>query len=164
MPIFIIAVIESLFYILAIPVNVAVRLDGLRFGSGVAAFDAVAARHRALAALAGKNRKRRGGQSFSNIWPILRRLRFERVELTGRVSLGDAARTALLCGALNGLGRGLRARADRLRVDVRPDFSDAPRFELRGMVCARTGQIMLAAIRARKGRFFSWTSIPSKAS
>ena len=54
--------------------------------------------------------------------------------------------------------------AERLRVDVRPVFSDELAFELRGMLRARTGQIMLAVLRTMKGRIHPWTSIRLKAS
>ena len=161
MIVYIVAAAQALVYLLSIPVNVALRLEGLKSGSGVAVFDRGAAVHRALIALSGKQGK---GPSLRRVWPVLRRVRFDRIELTGRVSLGDAAATALFCGALNGLGRSLRGRARLLRVGVQPDFSDELRLELRGMVSARSGQIMLAAIRAMKGRIHPWTSIRSRAS
>ena len=161
MIVYIVAAAQALAYLLSIPVNVALRLDGLRTGSGVSAFDPGAAVRRAIAALSGDQGK---GPAFRRVWPVLRRVRFDRIELTGLVSLGDAAATALMCGALNGLGRSLRGRAQRLCIRVQPDFSDELRLELRGMVSARSGQIMLAAIRAMKGRFHPWTSIRSKAS
>lgn len=161
MIVYIVAAAQALVYLLSIPVNVALRLDGLKSGSGVAAFDRGAAAHRAMAALSGGQG---GGPAFRRVWPVLRRVRFDRIELTGRVSLGDAAATALLCGALNGLGRSLRGRASRMRIAVQPDFSDELHLELRGMASARSGQIMLAAFQAMKGRFHPWTSIRSRAS
>ena len=160
MIVYIVALAEAAFYLLAVPVHLAVRLDGLTAGAGVALFDGRAALRKAGT----RREKAGGGPGLRAVWPVLRRLRFERVELTGRVSLGDAAATALACGLLNGAGRCLAARADALRIEVTPVFSDAPRLELRGMLRARAAQIILAVIRSRKGRILSWTSIPSRAS
>lgn len=164
MLVYLIAFGEMLFYLLSVPVNLAVRVKGLRAGTGVAAFDVVAARRRAGRVLRVGNNTDGKKPGFHAVWPVLRRMRFDRVELVGRVSLGDAAATALLCGGLNGLGRSLAGRAERLRVDVRPVFSDELTFELRGMLRARTGQIMLAVLRTMKGRIHPWTSIRLKAS
>ena len=162
--VYLVALLQALLYLLSIPVNLAVRVKGLKAGTGLAVFDGIAARRRAARSLSSGNDVEGKGPGFREIWPILRRMRFDRVELVGRVSLGDAAATALLCGGLNGLGRSLAGRAERLRVDVRPVFSDELAFELRGMLRARTGQIMLAVLRTMKGRIHPWTSIRLKAS
>lgn len=164
MLVYLIAIVEVLFYMLSVPVNLAVRVQGLRAGTGVAAFDGHAARRRAGRALRAEGESGGRKPGFRAVWLVLRRVRFDRVELVGRVSLGDAAGTALLCGGLNGLGRSLAGRAERLRVDVRPVFSDELCLEFRGMLRARTGQIMLAVLREMKGRINPWTSIRSRAS
>ena len=79
---------------------------------------------------------------------LVMRLRFERVSVKGRLGLSDAAATALACGGLTALGSALRARSGSVEVDVAPAF-DGPRLELRGMVRARIGQIIVAAAKAQ---------------
>ena len=164
MLVYIVAVLESVFYLLSVPVHLSLTLDGWRVGAGAAAFDPVAALRRARRGLAPAGGAGRDGPGFGRVWPVLRHLRFDSLELTGWVSLGDAAATAIACGGLNGLARCLRGRAGRLRVEVRPEFAEQPRLELRGMACARTGQIMLAIIQNRKGRIHPWKSTRLKAS
>lgn len=137
-----IGAIEALFYLSCVPIHVALAVDGLDAGAGVSAFGGARARRRALRDLAGP--PRRGGPG--TLWRTARRVRFDRLELTGTVSLGDAALTAVACGALNGLAGGLRLRAARARVRVRPDFSNDFRLQLRGMLTARAGKIIWAAL------------------
>lgn len=146
---YIVALAEALFYLWSVPVTLAVVMDsgtGLRPGVGVSAFVRHRARRRALADLAGGAGEGSGGLDPGAVRRVLRRVRFDRLELTGRASLGDAAATALLCGALNGLGCGLRGRAAALRVAVRPDFSNDFRVELRGMLTAPAGKVIAAAL------------------
>ena len=42
-----VALMDALFYLLAVPVHLAVRLDGLRTGAGLSVFERRAARRRA---------------------------------------------------------------------------------------------------------------------
>ena len=149
MLIYLIAVIEMLFYLLAVPVRVMLRVKGLRAETNVTLFDIP---------LSGKKKSSR------KLLHVIRNMRFERIVLTGRVSLGDAAATALLCGGLEGLMRCLAGRTKHLRVEVQPVFSNEQMFDIRGIIRARTGQIMWAALREMKGRFDPWTSIRSRAS
>ncbi len=146
-----VAFVEALFYLMCVPVHLALLLDdrgGLRVGAGVSAFVRRRARRRALRNL-GSSGQRRGGMTPERAWAVLRRLRFERVELAGRLSLGDAAATSLACGWLTGLACALKNRAGFLRADVRPDFSNDLHIELRGMLTARTGHIIRAIILER---------------
>lgn len=157
----IVALIESTFYLLCVPVNLALALDdgaGLRVGAGVSAFVRWRARRRALLDLSGPKGNKKTGPKPGRVWAVLRRLKFERLEIYGTLGLGDAASTALLCGAVNGALCGLRSRAVRFRAQVQPDFSSALRVELRGMLTARTGQIIRAILFERKG--MTWKSIP----
>ena len=160
----VVAALEALLYLCAIPVHLAVRIDGLRAGTGLSVFERRAARARAERAL--RAPKGQGGApDYRHALRVLRRLRLERVELTGRVALGDAAATAMLCGGLNALVRSIRGRVRRMRVDVRPDFeAGAVRVELCGMIRARSGQIILAAIQVLTEEAFPWTDIPLKTS
>lgn len=150
---YLVGALEALFYLYWAPVYVALAAEGgggFRFGAGAAAFVRRRARKRAQAALCGGAGS--GGAARPRaVWAVLRRLRFDRVELSGVVSLGDAALTAVGCGLLNGAVCGLKGRADAVRAAVRPDFSNDFHIELRGMLRARAGKIIAAALQ-RGGR------------
>ena len=153
-----VALMDALFYLLAVPVHLAVRLDGLRTGAGLSVFERRAARRRAERKLkigsgGGK------GPDPRRVLRVLSRLRIDRAELTGRVALGDAAATALMCGALNGLARASGRRVGRLRVDVRPDFAaEEVSVALSGMIRARSGQIILATVQVWIKEAIPWIS------
>ena len=119
----------------------------------------------------------------------LRRLKPE-ITLRGRLNLGDAAATALACGALRSLEaaqrgaapalwgvlsaqrgaasaqRGAapaqRGAAPALRLRVVPEFQGEPGVELQGMIRARAGKIIYAALRGgideANGRIAQWKS------
>ena len=131
----------------------------MRFGVGLSLFDRRAALRRARECRPVK-KSRRGGASSA--WRIALRLQGANIRVQGRLGLGDAAATALACGAL----RSLNGR--RVTVDVAPDFSSpAPCLELQGMIRLRTGQIMIAMAKRQidsiRRRIDRWTDIPSKA-
>ncbi|MGX8705649.1 MAG: hypothetical protein ACSW8J_03625 [bacterium] len=149
MLVYFVAVIEMLFYLLAVPVRVMLRVKGLRAETKVTLFDI------------SLPRKKRGSRKILH---VIRNMRFDRIVLTGRVSLGDAAATALMCGSLEGLTRCLAGRVKYLRVEVHPVFSNELMFDIKGIIRARTGQIMWAALREMKGRIQPWTSIRLRAS
>lgn len=155
MLVYLVAALEAFFYLCAVPVGLVVRIEGVRARVGVSLFDAVPVRRGSASG---------GGPGARRGWAVLRRLRFDDVELTGSVALGDAAATAVACGGLNALGRSLRGRTRRMRVAVKPDFSDRVHVELCGMLRARTGQIILAVLITVKGRIRLWKSIRSRAS
>ena len=148
---YIVAIVEGLFYLMCVPVHLALVFEGgagLKVGAGVSAFAGQRARRRAASDLSGGSKK--SGPEPGRVWSVLRRMRFERMEIYGTLGLGDAASTALLCGAVNGAFGSLRGRAAHFRADVRPDFSSPLRVELRGMLTARTGQIIRAILFERK--------------
>ena len=160
MPILLTAIIETLVYLAAIPVNGAFVLstsDGLRYGVGVGVFGPRPALRRARRCRPVKKRRGQGGAKYAR-----RLLRGARIRVRGRLGLGDAAATALACGALGALGGG------RVTVDVAPVFSEAaPCLELQGMIRLRTGQIMTAIASTQieniRRRIARWTDIRSKA-
>ena len=155
----IVAALQALFYLCAIPVHLAVRVDGLRVGAGLAAFERRAARRRADRELAAPAGQSGASPDVRRALRLLKRLQIERVELVGRVALGDAAATAILCGMIGGLARAFRGRVRRMRVDVRPDFaSQRVVVEMSGMIQARAGQIILAAINLLTEEAFPWIS------
>ena len=166
MPIILTAILETLIYLLSVPICGAFTLSmaqGVRFGVGVSAFRLGAALRRARAGKPVKKRRSRGGA-----WRILRRLRGARIRVVGRLGLGDAAQTALACGTLRALGTALGAAAGRVSVDVTPVFSgDAPCLELTGMIRLRTGQIMTAIVKNQiddiHRRIARWTDTRLKA-
>ena len=163
MPIILTALVEALIYLASIPLCGAFILStegGLRFGVGVSAFDlGRALRH----ARRYRPVKARRGKTNANLsWQILRRLKGSRMRLQGRLGLGDAAATAVVCGALRSLG------GARVAVDVTPEFSgDGLCLELQGMIRLRTGQIMSAIatnqIENIRRRIARWTNTRLKA-
>ncbi len=168
-----IALVDALAYLGAVPVCLAFCAEGgavPRFGVGLSAFDEAAALRRALRELARPSPRRRRNQKTSPlVWRILKDLRPDRFALWGRVGLGDAAATALACGALRALAAAPGLRARESEIDLAPEFAaDAPRVAVRGMLRARAGQIILAAARGeitrKKERFIQWTDARSKAS
>lgn len=153
MLVYLIAAVEALGYLSAVPVCVAFWLeggDGLHAGVGAGTFDARAALRRAIRQAGRKRKKRRGARiGFGRGLRLFSKIKLERFVLRGRLGLGDAAATAVACGGLNALGASLRGRVEAVSVDVAPAFdADAPRVEIRGMVRARAGQIMIAAARS----------------
>ena len=74
MLVYLIAIVEVLFYMLSVPVNLAVRVQGLRAGTGVAAFDGHAARRRAGRALRAEGESGGRKPGFRAVWLVLRRV------------------------------------------------------------------------------------------
>lgn len=151
-----------LFYLAAVPVSVAVVAEGgVRVGASV--FLPGAAVRSARPVRSGPRRKKgmdlplavRASLAF------IRRLRPMEMRLTGRIGLGDAAQTALVCGMLTSMNA-----IPRARVCIQPDFS-APGFSVSGILSARAGNLMLAALSGAgtllAGRIRTWKSIRSKA-
>ena len=172
MPVYIAAALQALIYLWAVPIHLAFRVDGangLRFGVGLAAFDRSLAARRSKVQTAARSKSEAGGRDKRLALKALMNMKLSSASLTGRLGLGDAALTALGCGTLTILARILAARAERSRVELRPDFASAElRISLQGMLCARAGQIMLALLRAKsehsKGSVRAWKDIPSKIS
>lgn len=77
---------------------------------------------------------------------LLARLEIESFSARLLIGAGDAARTALICGAVMGLGHALRGTADSGQVDVRPEFAKSCfEGEIHGVVALRAGDIFSAA-------------------
>ena len=172
MLIYLVALLQSLLYFSAVPVCAAFCLTwrgGVRLGVGIGAFE----RRFALKMARKKSRlltqtpNERDKTGFKLAWRTLRRLRGAGITLRGTLCLGDAAATALACGALDALGASFGAEAARVRIDVRPVFNAwEPEAALQGMIRARAGQIILAAAKGGmdsfKRRFAQWKDTPSK--
>ena len=156
-----VAALGALFCLWHLPLCLALEVtwrDGLRFGAGFAPVDARAAMARAAEAArtGGRARGSRSGRRF--LRGLVRRLRVDEIRVEGTICLGDAAATALGCGAAAALLGGLGSRADRAWVDVRPDFGVQPGLALRGMVTVRAGHIIVAAAGSGLERLQAWDS------
>jgi len=80
---------------------------------------------------------------------LLRHARLEKLHARGRVSTGDAARTALICGCANALEAALSpfAAAEAVQLRLEPDFSAGHSdVQLCGMISVRLGHIICAAL------------------
>lgn len=166
----VVAVLQSLVYLWAVPVCVAFRLStrgDLRFGVGVSAFRRRAALRRAKAKPLTLRRRRRGkGERL--LWRAIRRLRGADIRLRGRISLGDAAATATACGALRALAAALGSHAGRVEADIAPLFGENDLcVDLTGMIRLRSGQIMnaiaMSGIDSISRRIAKWTDTRLKA-
>ena len=174
MLVYIVAIAQSLGYLLSVPVCGAFWLsagDGLRFGTGLGAFQRRFALRRArragLRAKRRPKRRKKGGPAWT--LRTLARLRGAGLTLRGSLGLGDAAATAVTCGLVEALAAAVGSRAGRVEVDVAPLFdAPEPRAELQGMIRVRSGQIIGAAARGGiaelNRRIAKWTDIRSKAS
>ena len=151
-------------YAAAIPVKFALEVQlgsGIKFGTGISIFAkryaAKAARLRCLGEKKRRFRRRKkpdlnlNAAISAGMKParyLLRHVRLESLELCGRLCLGDAARTAMVCGCLHSLEGMLLPMAES-RVSLRPqaDFSAGQsELHLRGMVSLSAGHIILAAL------------------
>lgn len=96
---------------------------------------------------------------------LLARTHPHRLRAIVRVSLSDAAQTALIYGALDTCLRTLRAVQPRLPLtaSITADFySGRTQFDLCGILSCRFGHIMVAGLIALRdylsGRFHTWTA------
>lgn len=159
------AIAAFLFYLNAIPVKFALILytDGRPgFGAGLAPFEGRfalrSANRRARGAKKRPARKKNGrarahsaalhGALKAGRY-LLRHLKLDSLRVWGRVSMPDAAQTALLCGCARALEGALApiAPPGAVRFSLQPDFSGGNSdVTLCGMVSLRTGHIILAAL------------------
>lgn len=91
---------------------------------------------------------------------LLRHIRIPVLRIDGSLALGDAAHTALFCGALQSIGGMLPAA----QVQLQPDFSSVhSNAQLICIISLRTGHIILAALLGA-WHYFSRRSTHGKAS
>ena len=143
----------------AIPVKFALAVhlgQKLSFGTGIFPFSGGPARKSARSRALGekKNWKFKRPSKPMNLrrllpaaWHagahLLRHTRLDALQIEGSLCLGDAAYTALLCGALQAAG-GMLPRA---AVQLQPDFSAADSSALLTCIISlRAGHIILAAL------------------
>jgi len=168
----------ALFYLSAIPIHVAFRLQlggGSRFTLGISIFEPRFALRRAAGTRADfvppkPPENLRITDALSAAKAALKHLKLESARIDGRLGTDDAALTAMICGSVSSIGCALRCAAGRkIRIGLTPDFSaDRLRAELSGMICVRAGHIMIAALMGAlqygSRRLKEWTSIPLKVS
>lgn len=80
---------------------------------------------------------------------LLRHTELEKLHARGRVSTGDAAHTALICGCANMLEAALApfAASNVVQLRLKPDFSsNESSVRLCGMISIRLGHIICAAL------------------
>ena len=173
-----------IFYLSAVPLKIAFVLragEKFGFGVGVSAFEGRFARAAAEKNIGRKSRRRSKKISLNRIVlksilksarHILRHARLEAFSARGSVSLGDAALTALVCGAAGSVLAAVSAPAQaRIECALQPDFSSpgiALAGEVSGIVSLRAGHIMLAALIGAidygNGRLSQWTDTRLKTS
>lgn len=173
----------TLFYLSAIPIHIAFRLQigsHIFFGLGVSVFESRFALQHSLKpqSLRGKrphflkkmNKPDALKSALHSIKFAVSHIQIDRIQLEGTFGSDDAALTALVCGGAMAFGNSLRCISGReVRFRLTPDFSGGPiRTELVGMISMRVGHIMLAALLGAyqygSRRLKEWTSIPLKAS
>lgn len=159
-----------LFYLAAIPVHCALKLDSRGVSVGVSIFVRQFAVQNARPIPHSQRKKHKKP-------PILLFLRAMRAFIahlhpsecafTGAIGIGDAASTALVCGVLGMLDRSLHPVAPCVRIQIAPDFSQSG-VQITGILSARAGNIMLAALFGAQiylsGRIQTWKSTRLKAS
>ncbi len=173
----------TLFYLGAVPIHIAVRLNlgqnsGLRIGFSV--FEPrFALRHAARlpsgafhppARIQNMDPALLLKSAVKAIKYALEHIHVDRIDLHGVFGSDDAALTALVCGCASAISCALRSSTGRnVRIRLNPDFSGGPvRAELTGMISVRVGHIMLAALLGAyqygSRRLKTWTGTPLRAS
>ncbi|MDO4867814.1 MAG: hypothetical protein Q4C10_14885 [Clostridia bacterium] len=149
MIVYLVAALQALYYAARVPLILALclRTGGEpSFGFALGAFRRRGALRRAQRSPCSPKKKRRGGGSYG--LRLIRRLRPGRLSLEGTLCLGDAAATALACGAICAAAE--LFPADRpARVRVAPDFDgSAPRCALSLTATLPLGRLLLTLLRA----------------
>ena len=174
-----VAAIETLIYLSAIPLHIAIYIratDGFAISAGFSLFEKRFARKRAFRRLGRAQKAKRNrpsGKSMPRkvrlIIHMLRHLKQIRIHFRGTLGLGDAASTALIYGSIQSLKYALHPFYPNLRLDILPDFNgEKSHAEIQGMISVHTGQIIYAAlsgaVKNANRRVTQWISIRLKAS
>ena len=158
----------TLFSLALSPVYAVIILSPSGRGSGVGFFLHTGAVKRAQESASGlRKKKTRSKQKIRRkiITYLIRRVKIERIFITGVVSFEDAMHTALACGLLNALSS---IKPLRIQNGAKPDFTFThTNIELTGILSVPAGHIIIAAFKhtsiAVRERFNLWTSTRSKA-
>ncbi|MBR6767227.1 MAG: hypothetical protein IKM02_04680 [Clostridia bacterium] len=179
MIVYLVAAIEILLYLCAVPLHIAVCFqagDSFSTSAAFSFFEGRFAKRRAFMRLERAEKKppdAHKGISMPRkvrlILHILRHMDSISIKIHGNVSTSDAAATALICGCARSVEYALRPFFPGLMLDIFPDFTGEKfRTELYGMISLRSGQIIRAALKGAlknaNRRITQWISIQSKAS
>lgn len=78
---------------------------------------------------------------------LLRCLRLDQLRVHGTLATGDAAQTALLCGAAEAVQAACTPLGNRVSLTLKPDFTaSASNIEAAGIIGIRAGHIICAAL------------------
>lgn len=78
---------------------------------------------------------------------LLRRLHLDQLRIHGTLATGDAAQTALLCGAAEAVQAACAPLGQRVSLRLKPDFAaSASNIEAAGIIGIRAGHIICAAL------------------
>ena len=182
MPVGIAAALIFILYLSAVPVKLALKIrtsPAPAFGAGIAVFERRFALRQAEKRISGE-KKHLPWKKFAvdaqklrmlrALKYILPRIKIEKLVLTGSISSGDAAGTALICGSVNSIGAALEAIwPEGTQIFLQSDFSGkGSALQFSGMVSLRAGHIILAAligaVEVIKGRISQWKSTRLKIS
>lgn len=179
MIVYLVAAIETLIYLSAIPLHIAIYIrttDGFAVSAGFSLFEKRFAQRRAFRRLGRAQkakRKRRSDKSMPRrvrlILHMLRHMEHISIHFKGAMCLGDAASTALIYGSIQSLRYTLHPFYPNLSLDILPDFNgEKSHVEIQGMISLHTGQIIYAAlsgaVKNTNRRVKQWISIRLKAS
>lgn len=139
-------------YLYNLPLQIAFIWRAHAFRSAVSVFEWRFALRSARRKL-GKPKKKKKANGMKYLKIILRILKYvcvERVSARLLIGTGDAARTALVCGAARALGNVLRAGAKGGKVDIRPEFSGkCMEGEAFIVISVRLGDAVMSALNFR---------------
>ena len=162
------ACVWILFSLIKSPVYAVVILSPSGFGVSIGFIVHTGAVQRAQKFASGIQKKKTSSKRkmrLKIVAYLIKRVKIERIFITGVLSFEDAMTTALSWGALNALSH---VKQLRIQNDARPDFAlGRTNIELTGILSVPAGHIMIAAFKhaliATRERFNLWTNTRLKA-
>lgn len=157
----------SAVHLLSAPIYAAVVLSNSGFGTGVSYALHVGAVRKAQMGAAGIQKQKRKAKPKIRreiISYLIKRVKIERVFVSGVISFEDAMHTALVFGAVNALSS---IKPVFIQNSAVPDFAlGQSNIEITGILSVPAGHIMLAAVKhaaiAMRERMIKWKSTRSK--
>ncbi|MBR3928487.1 MAG: hypothetical protein IKJ65_05730 [Clostridia bacterium] len=150
------------------PVYAVIVLSPSGFGTGAGIgihVNAVKKAQLRASGIKSRKNKRTRRISLKVITYLIKRVKIERIFLSGVVSFEDAMHTALAFAALNALSQ---IKPLHIQNETRADFAlGRTNMEITGILSVTAGHIMIAALKhaaiALRERFDLWTNTRSKA-
>ena len=146
------AVVMAGIYMYNLPLAVAIVWRPGKLGIGIGAFDTGGALSRALKQMAEEKKRKKPTirRAVRLLAELIKRMDLRYFSARLLVGTDDAARTALLCGAVAALTHTLRGAAKAGKVDVRPDFSgEIFEGEVRAAAIIKLGRAVMAYAASR---------------